>query len=221
MRHAGGLRGVRGALRGTAGRDTWLRIIEQRASARHEPGRVGSGGRTCARSSQLPLGCRRIKASGQHRLGTGKGRQEHGEQSGRVTVAVARRRRTSGWSAFGGWRYGRYGGHGDACRCNQRATSPERGKALITDEDRAGVGWWVGGSFCRLQALAAGPLNAWSGRQPGHGNARSWTGRRDQSSRWFFSRRSWRSWASMLKVAIGLASRRLMPIGSCVSSQKP
>ena len=39
------------------------------------------------------------------------------------------------------------------------------------------------------------------------------------SSRKTFSRRSWRSWASMLSVAIGRASRRCRPIGSWLSSQ--
>ena len=40
-----------------------------------------------------------------------------------------------------------------------------------------------------------------------------------QSSRWTRSMRSWRSCASMERVAIGRASRRLRPIGSPVSSQ--
>ncbi len=42
-----------------------------------------------------------------------------------------------------------------------------------------------------------------------------------QSARCVLSRRSWRSWASMLSVAIGRASSRSTPIGSAVSSQKP
>ena len=42
-----------------------------------------------------------------------------------------------------------------------------------------------------------------------------------QSSRWVRSMRSWRSCASMLRVAIGRASRRRRLIGSLVSSQKP
>jgi two-component system, cell cycle sensor histidine kinase and response regulator CckA len=45
----------------------------------------------------------------------------------------------------------------------------------------------------------------------------TWSG--GQSSRWVRSMRSWRSCASMLRVAIGRASRRRMPIGSSVSSQ--
>ena len=40
-----------------------------------------------------------------------------------------------------------------------------------------------------------------------------------QSSRWTRSRRSCRSWASRLSVAIGLASSRAKPMGSPVSSQ--
>ena len=42
-----------------------------------------------------------------------------------------------------------------------------------------------------------------------------------QSSRWTRSMRSWRSCASIDRVAIGRASRRRRPIGSSVSSQKP
>ncbi len=43
--------------------------------------------------------------------------------------------------------------------------------------------------------------------------------RESQSSRWVFSRLSWRSWASMESVAIGRASSRFRLIGSPVSSQ--
>ncbi len=42
-----------------------------------------------------------------------------------------------------------------------------------------------------------------------------------QSSRWTRSMRSWRSCASIDRVAIGRASRRRRPMGSSVSSQKP
>ncbi len=45
--------------------------------------------------------------------------------------------------------------------------------------------------------------------------------RRPQSSRWTRSMRSWRSCASIDRVAIGRAIRRFRPIGSPVSSQKP
>ena len=55
------------------------------------------------------------------------------------------------------------------------------------------------------------------GRTPDHPLG----GLRGQSSRCTFSIRSWRSCASMDMVAMGRASRRLRPIGSKVSSQKP
>ncbi len=75
---------------------------------------------------------------------------------------------------------------------------------------------------CRRQRAgnrSAGVRWAWA--RSGRGTAAR--AQRYQSSRSpnCFSRRSRRSWASTLRVATGRASRRLMPIGSPVSRQKP
>ena len=79
----------------------------------------------------------------------------------------------------------------------------------------------IAGAFDRGLFGAAGFTFAGDTCSPGsRAAARSGCGRAETQRR-PERRRSWRSWASMDRVAVGSASSRFRPIGSPVSSQKP